>query len=353
MRVRLGNLVIWRLQCKHCRAVFTILPHFVLRYRAMTPEQAQQAVLAVYGGLSLEWTATIFPEVSAMAVYRLFCALGQVKLVPVLLRCGLPLPQYILADEKQSSCLKMRVYLPTIVSGRVIWHLGYTTAKSADSFQASYAEFQQATQAREPGYAPKGIGTDGFESTRRSLGTLFPKAALGNCLRHAAHRIGQKLQTVDKTVRESLSHEFFTLFKAARTAKLLPVFTLGQKLRRFAEKVAKQTGEANGTRIREWIQKKKAGWFVVLQHPKMPATSTLLDQTHNMLDRKLFMMKGFHHQNTQPTPFLTALALLYNFVPYQRRALSHGRCGVEVEGGTVPTQDWFLNLRIATSGGFQ
>jgi hypothetical protein len=47
--------------------VFTILPHFVLRYRAMTPEQAQQVVLAVYGGLSLEWTAPIFPEVSVMA----------------------------------------------------------------------------------------------------------------------------------------------------------------------------------------------------------------------------------------------------------------------------------------------
>ena len=70
LRVRLGNLVIWRLQCKHCRAVFTLLPHFALRYRSMTPEHAQQALLAVYGGLSFEWTAMIVPEVSVMAVYR-------------------------------------------------------------------------------------------------------------------------------------------------------------------------------------------------------------------------------------------------------------------------------------------
>jgi hypothetical protein len=27
--VRLRNLIIWRLQCTTCRAVFTILPHFV------------------------------------------------------------------------------------------------------------------------------------------------------------------------------------------------------------------------------------------------------------------------------------------------------------------------------------
>jgi hypothetical protein len=26
---------------------------------------------------------------------------------------------------------------------------------------------------------------------------------------------------------------------------------------------------------------------------------------------------------------------------------------VEVEGGTVPTRDWFLNVQILTSGGFR
>jgi hypothetical protein len=51
--------------------------------------------------------------------------------------------------------------------------------------------------------------------------------------------------------------------------------------------------------------------------------------------------------------FLTGLAHLYNLVPYQRRAQHAGQCGVEVEGGTVPTRDWFLNLQILTSGGFR
>ena len=38
LRVRLGGLTIWRLQCTACHAVFTVLPHFVLRYRQMRPE---------------------------------------------------------------------------------------------------------------------------------------------------------------------------------------------------------------------------------------------------------------------------------------------------------------------------
>src|SRR5215831_9958206 len=51
--------------------------------------------------------------------------------------------------------------------------------------------------------------------------------------------------------------------------------------------------------------------------------------------------------------FLTGLVHLYNLVPYQRRAQHAGQCGVEVEGGRVPTADWMLNLQILTSGGFR
>ena len=43
----------------------------------------------------------------------------------------------------------------------------------------------------------------------------------------------------------------------------------------------------------------------------------------------------------------------YNLIPYQRRALYAGQCGVEVEGGRLPTHDWMLNLHILTSGGFR
>src|SRR5438874_4130851 len=103
-RVRLGGLIIWRIQCTTCRAVFTVLPHFVLRYRRMHPEVARDALLATHGGLSLELCAVLY-HISPMALYRLVCALGQHRLVTVLTRCGLPLPAYFLADEKHSRCL--------------------------------------------------------------------------------------------------------------------------------------------------------------------------------------------------------------------------------------------------------
>ncbi len=108
VRVRLGGLAIWRLQCPRCRAVLTVLPHFVLRYRQMHPDVARDALLATHGGLSLERCAVIC-HVSPMALYRLICALGQQRLVAVLPRCGLPLPAYCLADEKHRHCLTEQV----------------------------------------------------------------------------------------------------------------------------------------------------------------------------------------------------------------------------------------------------
>ncbi len=98
VRVRLGGLTIWRVQCTTCKAVFTVLPHVVLRYRSMRPEVARDALLATHGGLSLELCAVI-GYLSPMALYRLVCAFGQQRVVTVLMRCGLPLPTYVLADE--------------------------------------------------------------------------------------------------------------------------------------------------------------------------------------------------------------------------------------------------------------
>src|SRR6266850_6292098 len=97
VRVRLGDLTIWRVQCTTCKAVFTVLPHFVLRYRRMRPEVARDALLATHGDLSLELCAVIW-HISPMALSRLVCAFGHQRLVAVLTQCSLPLPAYFLAD---------------------------------------------------------------------------------------------------------------------------------------------------------------------------------------------------------------------------------------------------------------
>src|SRR5262249_11939828 len=119
VRIRLGGVTIWRLQCTKCKVVFTVLPHFVLRYRSMRPEVARDALLATHGGLSLELCAVLY-HLSPMALYRLVCAFGPHRLVTVLPGCGLPLPIYFLADKKHRRCLNEKVYL-SMAGSSGIW----------------------------------------------------------------------------------------------------------------------------------------------------------------------------------------------------------------------------------------
>jgi len=160
------------LRTPHRHALHTLSVAIVPRQRGRAhPEVARDALLATHGGLSLERCAVI-GHLSPMALYRLVCALGHQSLVTVLTQCGLSLPTYCLADEKHSHCLTAKVYLPTIVSDRVIWHLGYTEHASAVAFAESYGVFQRAALQQEPAYRVRGILKDGFDSTTKRIGTL-------------------------------------------------------------------------------------------------------------------------------------------------------------------------------------
>jgi hypothetical protein len=234
-----------------------------------------------------------------------------------------------------------------------MWHLGYTEHASAAAFPQSYGAFQRAASQREPSYRAKGVLTDGFDSTVKSMRTLFPGARLGNCLRHAINKLPAKLEAIASPGRKALRSQFHTLLYRARQRKGLRVCALSQRLRRCIDHVTATAGTAHGKRVRRWVQEKKAGWYAVLEDPQMPVTSTVLDQAHNTMERKLFAMKGFHHPTGSQQAFLTGLAHLYNLAPYQRRAQHAGQCGVAVEGGHVPTPHWMLNLHILTSGGLR
>jgi hypothetical protein len=263
------------------------------------------------------------------------------------------LPNSLLADDKHRRCLTDKVSLPTIVRGRVLWHLGSSVSKSAAAFTESYGEFQRAALAHEPSYQGRGALTDGVDSTVSRMRTLCPGARLGSCRRHALNKLPDKLIGVSAPVRQGLRAKFHALLHRGRQRKSLRVVAWGQRLRHCANHITATVGTEPGERVRHWFQAKKAGWYTVLADPQMPAMSTVLDQAHNALDRTLCAMKGFHHPGGSHTALLTGFAPLSNLIPSQRRALNAGRWGVEVEGGRVPTSDWMLNLHILTSGGFR
>src|SRR5215510_1185731 len=119
LRVRRGGVTLWRSQDPRCRAVCTVLPHFVVRYGQRRPEVARDALVATHGGRRLERCAILWP-ISPRALSRLGCACGQPSVVTVRTRGGLPLPPSGLADAKHRRGLPAKGYLPTMVRGRVL-----------------------------------------------------------------------------------------------------------------------------------------------------------------------------------------------------------------------------------------
>lgn len=172
-------------------------------------------------------------------------------------------------------------------------------------------------------------------------------------LRHALNKLPDKLVGVSASVRQGLRSKFHALLHRCRPRTRLRVVALGQCLRHVAHRMDTAVGQEHGERIRHWFETKKARWYAVLEDPKRPSMSTVLDQAHNARDRKLFAMQGFHHLGGSQGAFLRGLAPLYNLIPYQRRALNAGKWGVEVEGGVLPISDGLLNLQILTSGGYR
>src|SRR5262249_20081316 len=148
-----------------------------------------------------------------------------------------------------------------------------------------------------------------------------------------------QLMGLSAPVRKSLRAQCPTLLHRCHQRKSLRVVALDQRLRHCVDHVTATVGAEHGKRVRHWMQAKKTGWYAVLEDPKRPTMSTVLDQAHHAIDRKLFAMQGFHHPGGRHAAFLTGLAHLYNLIPYQHRALNAGKCGVEVEGGRVPTSD--------------
>jgi hypothetical protein len=96
-----------------------------------------------------------------------------------------------------------KVDLPTIVSGRVIWHLGYTTAASVAVLTPSSQVFQRTASPHEPSYRVRGVLTDGFDSPTKSLRTLFPGIHGGTCVRHALMKLPKKRVAIASPVRKA------------------------------------------------------------------------------------------------------------------------------------------------------
>ena len=196
----------------------------------------------------------------------------------------------------------------------MIWHLGYTKEASAAAFTQSYGVFQRAALHQEPTYRVRGILTDGFDSTVKSMRTLFPGAP-GQLSAPCDQQAPEETDGDRVPGAQGVALTISDFVVPSATAEELTGVCSGPAVTPFCRPCRPHRGGDQRQPGAPVFQDKKAGWYAVLEDPQMPATSTLLDQAHNAIERKLFAMKGFHHPGGSQQAFLTGSPIIVQSHP--------------------------------------
>ena len=352
VRVKCGGITIWRIQCKTCKAVFTVIPSFLMRYLCYRTEQVQKAITAYHGGLSFENCAICF-NISGMSLYRFICAFGKYPLAQTLNNAGVPLPKHTQADEKHTKCLGAKGYIPIVSSGHAFWHIDYIDSVDEDVVEESYQQFSDDTKAIETSYAPATITIDGFKPTRNALCHIFKKSsAYLLCWLHACWGIAKILEPFSKEEANRLSFWLLHTLQECHQKPSLQRISLRSHftalLRHYKTILPGEIFE----NLKSWIARKRPYFYASMDFSLAHCFSYSIDHLCNHLDRKLFMMKHFHHPLARKDLFLKGFALLHNFIPYQRFARNAHTCPAQVEGAKLPHTNWLVSLLILTAGGY-
>ncbi len=350
-RVKCGGITIWRIQCKKCKAVFTVIPSFLIRYFSYRSEQVKKALIAYHGGLSLE-NCTICFNIKAMALYRIICTFGKYSLPSIFYKAGLTLPKNAQVDEKHTKCMGDKGYIPMLTCGHTIWHIDYVESLDNDTLESSYRKFSEETKVLDADYSPETITHDGFRSTINAMRNIFKKTAFLICWIHSCWSIAKLLKPFSKEEGEQLSEKLFDALNKYHSKISLQCLSLRSWFSALLRKYKKILPEDLYESLKKWIKRRKPYFYTSMDYPLHLSFSFSLDHICNHLDRKLFNMKYFHCHESRKDRFLKGFALVHCLIPYQRFAKNAHKSPVQVDGAKLPHVDWFVSLSILTSGGY-
>lgn len=343
-----NNLFIFRIQCSRCKATFSVLPHFLVRYRSQPASVFEKALIAYHGGLSFENVFRLFPEITPSNFYSFLCHIGSSSLLESLMKANLALPEKIQSDEKHSFCQGEKGYIPLITSGHVTYHIDYINSLEEKDLVKSYQKYMTEAQKIKENYTPKSVTLDGYQSTQNAMKKIFPLASLIYCWLHAVRSVFKRVKAFCEEVAKEISGSLWWVLKGKSEEKTVLKNSLSGWLRRYESFLPEDILLG----LKGWLKRRRPSFYESIGQETEWSTSYQLDQICNHLDRKLFNMKYFHRKDSNKEDFLRGLALVHNLIPYQRRAKNAGKCPVEVEGGRLPHSNWFVSLLILTSGGY-
>lgn len=340
------DLTMRRIRCKENGEQYQIRPSFMMPYMIGPVEEIEKPLFLRRWGVPFEALAYVFGK-DPMFWYRAYLSLGRPSIVGATIKDPKRLPEHLVADEKHSRLRGKRVFIATTVAQNCI--LGAEVVESAGTTDLTkgYGIFRDEAQNLNPNYRPETVNTDKWDATRNAWTALFSSVSLILCFLHAFLKIKDRSKR-DKSLFAQLQDKIWNLYHAPT------LVCFAQRCRRLREwTLPREMALSAKEKILELCEN-AAAYKRAYNHPGAYRTSNALERLMNYMDRILYTAQYFHGKITMASLYARALAMVWNFHPYDIRTQSkYGLASSPFErlNGFRYHDNWLENLMIAASIG--
>ncbi len=164
-----SQVVIIRVRCLECGAVFTIQPSFIVRYKRYDTDAIEKLMTLLFitedsyrmasvsqalgmdkqqAGTWLALEETDQKTISLMALWGLVQWLGQLSPTQLNLALGVEPPSHIIEDEKHMKECGQKVYVPIVYAPKeaLIWWIDYIDSVSEAALRDSLERFKAISE---------------------------------------------------------------------------------------------------------------------------------------------------------------------------------------------------------------
>lgn len=325
--------------------VYQIRPSFMMPYMTAETAEIEKALYLRRWGVPFDALVYVFGR-DAMFWQRAYVSLGRNSIVGTTIRSPDSLPRHLSADEKHSRCNGKKVFVATTVAQECILGCGFAENAGTDELTKAYHDFRDEATDVNPGYTPETVNTDGWKPTRNAWKNLFPTIITILCFLHAFLKIRERCRR-SANLLKIIGDRVWNVYHSETLAQF------SQRIRRLREWASLLEDSPVKKAVSDLC--KKAGNFkAAFQKPDAHRTSNMADRLMNYQNRVLFAMQYFHGSAKTARLSLRAMALIWNFHPYGKRAKYDNPNLISPFYGVNKFcyhENWLQNLLVASSMG--
>ena len=364
-----SEVVIHRVRCLDCGAVFSVQPSFIMRYKRYDTDAAEKLMTLLfitedsYRMVGVSQTLALDDQqagtwmaleehreqaIAPLALWRLVQWLGQLSPVQLNLALGVEPPQVIIEDEKHATQCGQKSYIPLVYAPKeaLIWWVDYLHSVSEAELTASLDRFK-AISDRLGNII--GATVDGWEAAQNALQTAFAGITLVECHFHALLKLGQHLATYKRQRKQAGQPLAETEEVAIRAAFWQVLKSSTPELYQQALDQLPQAFDQEPLASRKQsLIEKQALFLAWTTDQRLAVVTTALDQCMKFLDRKLENMQTFHSTKSGLAT-INAWAITRNCWRFLKGAKRAGLSPLELAGADFLGIPWLQLVNLLLS----